>query len=319
MGLRFPDLDQVRRQLQGRLPVTRFAPSPTGYLHLGHVINAIYVWGLARALDGEVILRLEDHDRQRSRPEYEAAILEDLTWLGLHPDRGHPDAFAQSTRYRQSDNDPQYTEHLNALRTRTHLYACDCSRRRLSARATPNENGELPYDGFCRERGLAEDGAVGLRVQLPDEQVRFVDLMVGECVHRPAHQCGDLLVRDRNQQWTYQFSVVQDDLDMGVNLIIRGQDILSSTGRQLLLARRRDPAFNPVFVHHPLLMREDGRKLSKRFGDKDIHAEKLAGTDPEWILGQAAHQLGLIPILRPLPAEEIPHLFRTRSPASPDQ
>lgn len=131
--------------------VTRFAPSPTGYLHLGHVVNAIYVWGVARAAGGRVLLRIEDHDRIRSRPEYERAILEDLEWLGFVPDQGlHP-------LMRESDRPQVYEAALERLRATRHVYACDCSRTHIA--------GEK-YDGHCHDRRLKEGRGRGLRVRI---------------------------------------------------------------------------------------------------------------------------------------------------------
>ena len=128
-----------------RTPLTRFAPSPTGYLHLGHVVNAIWVWGLARALEGRVLLRIEDHDRGRCRPDYEAALLEDLAWLGLTPDLGPT---------RQRDATSMYLDTLAALEQRGLVYACDCSRRDISREAGDVPHLETRYPGRCRDRGL---------------------------------------------------------------------------------------------------------------------------------------------------------------------
>src|SRR5689334_11210216 len=132
-------------------PVTRFAPSPTGYLHLGHVVNAVYVWGVARALGGQVRLRIEDHDRIRSRPEYESALLEDLDWLGFVPDEG------RDPLDRQSDRDHVYQQTLQQLATRYDVYGCRCSRKDI---------GGERYDGRCRHSGLGLTGDVGVRIPI---------------------------------------------------------------------------------------------------------------------------------------------------------
>src|SRR6266850_1773949 len=159
---------------------TRFAPSPTGHLHLGHVVNAIYVWGMARAAGGRVLLRMEDHDRIRCRPEYEASILEDLAWLGFEPDEGlHPVV-------RQMDRLHVFEEALERPRAAHHVYACDCSRKRIA--------GER-YDGRCRDRGLREAPGRGLRVRIDAGAERFDDLALGAIEQTPSEQCGDLLVR----------------------------------------------------------------------------------------------------------------------------
>jgi glutamyl-tRNA synthetase/glutamyl-Q tRNA(Asp) synthetase len=258
-------------------PVTRFAPSPTGYLHLGHVVNAIYVWGLARAHGGRVILRVEDHDRQRCRPEYEAALLEDLDWLGFVADEG------RDPLIRQSDRGAEYEQALAVLDERGLLYACDCSRRRI---------GASPYDGRCRERGLSrEAGGRGLRVRLEGEP------------------SGDLLVRDRHGQWTYQFAVTVDDMRQGITLVVRGRDLADSTGRQVALARLLGRQTPPAFVHHPLILDGSGRKLSKSARDTGVRELRAAGQKAEDVLGMAPAAAGLLKPGAPLPAAGVAAWF----------
>ena len=202
-------------------PVTRFAPSPTGYPHLGHVVNAIYVWGVAGALGGRVLLRIEDHDRIRSRPQFEAALLEDLEWLGFIPDVGrHP-------LLRQSDRAGAYEEGLRQLRASHHVYACDCSREDIAGGR---------YVGTCRARGFEDTQGRGLRVQVDSGAEEFWDALLGIQRYAPADEFGDILIRDRDGHWTYHFAVTVDDARDGVTLVIRGMDLLSSTGRQLRLA-----------------------------------------------------------------------------------
>lgn len=154
------DLHALRARLP-HSPLTRFAPSPTGYLHLGHVVNAIYVWGLAGALGGRVLLRIEDHDRLRSRPEYERALLEDLAWLGFEADAG---------TVRQSDDLQAYERALAALASAHRVYACSCSRKEIAA---PR------YDGRCRDRGLPFSSGFGVRVQIEAGEQRFDDGRMG--------------------------------------------------------------------------------------------------------------------------------------------
>src|SRR5262245_2364479 len=145
--------------------VSRFAPAPTGLLHLGHVVNAIYVWGLTKSRGGRVLLRIEDHDRQRSRPEFERAILDDLDWLGFAPDEWATDAFrAGRCLGRQSDRSEIYERALQKLRSAGLVYACDCSRSDIVTASTPHN--ELRYPGTCASKGLAERPGRGLRVRL---------------------------------------------------------------------------------------------------------------------------------------------------------
>jgi glutamyl-tRNA synthetase/glutamyl-Q tRNA(Asp) synthetase len=262
-------------------PVTRFAPSPTGYLHLGHVVNAIYVWGLARARGGRVILRIEDHDRLRCQPQYEAALLEDLDWLGFVADEGRdPPA-------RQSDRPGDFTDALDRLDGQGLVYACDCSRKRV---------GGQPYDGRCRDRGLARERGRGLRVRLDGEP------------------SGDLLIRDRDGHWTYQFAVTVDDTRQGVTLVVRGLDLADSTGRQVALARLLGRPEPPDFFHHPLLVDSTGRKLSKSADDTGVRELRASGLAPQTVVGLAAAAVGLIEGPAPVPAAAVAALFATAHP-----
>lgn len=272
--------------------VSRFAPAPTGYLHLGHVVNAIFVWGLTRALGGEVLLRIEDHDAERSRAVFERALLDDLEWLGFVPDRPSFAEFrAGPCAGRQRDREAVYQAALEALARAGRVYACECSRRMLALHG--GVSGERRYPGTCARKGLPCGPGRGVRVALDEGVETFEDLRHGSQSQSPAEQCGDLLVRDRDGHWTYQFAVTVDDFEQGVTVVIRGDDLLSSTGRQIQLARllgRRSP---PVFVHHPLVMKGPAQKLSKADGDtsvRDLRARGVTATD---IIGRAAAAVGL--------------------------
>ena len=301
-------VSDLKARLSGEPVRTRFAPSPTGYLHLGHVVNAIYVWGVARALGGEVVLRMEDHDRDRCRPEYEAAILEDLAWLGLEADRGALSFSKGTSDFRQSDCGRHFENAMDRLRAQGLVYACDCSRRVLRGRLMAFPGEEVTYDGYCRDRRLEESGDVALRLRLSEEEVVFDDLLLGRQIQVPAMQSGDLVPRDRKGNWTYQLAVVVDDLRHGVNLVVRGADILPSTGRQQLLARALGEELNVGYVHHGLLLDPDGVKLSKRHFSKDIHQLMQVGEDPEMVLGEAAALAGLIPERRGVGVAELASL-----------
>ena len=275
--------------------ITRFAPSPTGYLHLGHVVNAIYVWGVARARGGSVLLRIEDHDRIRSRTEYETALLEDLEWLGFVPDSGLEPVF------RQSDRENVYERALSELRRSHHVYACDCSRKRI---------GGERYDGHCRDRGLAETPGLTLRVRIEPGLERFTDLRLGPLEQSPADQCGDLAIKDRDGHWTYQFAVTVEDMEQDVTLVIRGEDLISSTGRQIRLARLLGRAEPPRFLHHPLLFGPGGEKLSKSARDTGVRELREAGVSAANVIGRAAAAVGLISHPQPVRAAEVESLFR---------
>jgi glutamyl/glutaminyl-tRNA synthetase len=260
---------------------TRFAPAPTGWLHLGHILNAEHVWN-ARA---EVLLRIEDHDRERSRPEYEAGILDDLDWLGYRPDIFHTGAFrAGVCDGRQSDRESVYREAVDMLQRDGLVYACDCARRQIEDRALahgePIDGGELWYDGHCRERGLPLADGYGWRVRMDPGRECFVDQRLGSQEQDPSAQCGDVLIRDRLGNWTYQFAVSVDDFRQGIDLVIRGEDLLASTGRQIRIARllgRRQPA---TFLHHALILKSPDRKLSKSDGGTGIRDLRARGLTP---------------------------------------
>ena len=273
--------------------ITRFAPSPTGHLHLGHLLNALYVWRLARDAGGQVRLRIEDHDRERSRPEFERSILDDLEWLGLVPDLPPIAAFrAGSCEGRQSDHPQRYEEALARLDHDGRVYGCVCSRVEILDR-TGAEAEELRYDGFCRDRGLQPGPGVGARVRLDPGVERFVDGMLGPQHQEPLAQCGDLLVRDRVGNWTYQFAVTVDDWVEGITDVIRGRDLLASTGRQIRLARLLGRPAPARFLHHRLLFGPDGTKLSKSRGDTGVRELRAAGVAPSAVLAQARELAGL--------------------------
>lgn len=264
---------------------TRFAPAPTGFLHVGHVLNAIYVWGVAHAIGARVLLRIEDHDRQRSRPEYERALLDDLAWLGFEADETS----------RQSDRSAVYADAIARLKDAGLIYACDCTRRQAGAR----------YPGTCRDRGLADGPDRGLRVRIGDEDETFDDLLLGPQSQRPAAQSGDVLLRDRHGLWTYQLAATVDDYVQGVTHVIRGDDLLESTGRQLQLARLLGRAGPPLFLHHPLIMKSPTQKVSKSDADTGVRDLRADGWSAGRVLGYAAALSGLMPHARDLSVRDL--------------
>jgi len=285
--------------------VSRFAPAPTGFLHLGHVVNAIYVWGITRTLGGRVLLRIEDHDKQRSRPEFERAILDDLDWLGFIPDDPEVGAFRDGPCVgRQSDRSAIYEAALQRLRAAGFVYACECSRSEIvSASTSPAD--ELRYPGTCATKSLTERSGLGLRVRLASSTERFTDLRHGTIEQRPHEQCGDLLVRDRDGNWTYQFAVAVDDFEQGITHVIRGDDLLASTGRQIQLARLLGRSSPPQFFHHPLVRKSATQKLSKADRDTAVRDLRAAGMRPDDVVGRAAAAAGLIPTPRSVDAREV--------------
>jgi glutamyl-tRNA synthetase/glutamyl-Q tRNA(Asp) synthetase len=282
-----PDDVNIAR-LAGRLParpLTRFAPAPTGWLHLGHVLNALHVWEIAAALGGRVLLRIEDHDRTRSRRDFETGILDDLDWLGFAPEIYPTGCFRQGPcAGRQSDRDAIYRESLEILRAQGLVYACDCSRREISADATTDGAAELRYPGRCRDRRLPLADGYGWRVRMEPGVESFDDARLGPQTQDPSSQCGDLLLRDRHGNWTYQFAVTVDDFQQGIDLIIRGIDLLTSTGRQIRLARLLGRDRPAVFLHHRLLMKSPTQKLSKSDGDTGVRDLRARGLTSDEVL-----------------------------------
>jgi glutamyl-Q tRNA(Asp) synthetase len=272
-------------------------------LHLGHVVNAVYVWSIARAFGGTVLLRIEDHDRQRCKREFEDRTRDDLDWLGLTADVDDRDS---PSLYRQSDNGTLYTAACDALDAAARVYPCRCSRQQLLTNAEMNDRR---YPGTCRAAGVPANETSARRFVIDDRAVSFDDLRHGQQMQRPHEQCGDMLIRDRFGQWTYQFAVTIDDDRHAIDVVIRGDDLLPSTGRQLALRAAIGREAAPLFLHHPLILRPDGRKLSKSLGDSGIAEMRLAGIPPEHVLGRAAFLGGLQSTSRPVHALDVASLW----------
>jgi glutamyl/glutaminyl-tRNA synthetase len=279
--------------------VTRFAPSPTGYLHLGHALSCAYVFAVGRALGAKILLRLEDHDRQRCQPPYSLAIIEDLEWLGFEFDNLVGSALAPE--YIQSQCGDRYSCQFEAIRALGLLYPCVCSRQSQNSRQCQIRGGHLIYDNHCRN--TITSPAANPSDDPKGKTWRFVfdhEGFIQECFPQrdlTLLEKGDFSIKDREGNWTYQWSVVLDDLAHGVNLIIRGQDLWSSTLRYTALWRaiqgrddqKRSPL--PVFLHHPLLMEKDGTKLSKSSLAKPLRTWRQDGYAPEQVMAMAFSQI----------------------------
>jgi glutamyl/glutaminyl-tRNA synthetase len=273
----------------------------------------MFIWGLARAAGGRVLLRIEDHDRQRCRPEYERALLDDLDRLGIAADEPSTDALrGGSSTYRQSDNDAVYAAAVAALGGVTEVYACDCSRATFAAwREAHGHAFDGPgCPGACRDRRLDRQRTdIGLRVGLGTGDEAWADLLLGRQAGAAAVD-GDLLVRDRHANWTYALCVVVDDLRHGVDLVVRGEDLVASTATQIRLGRLLGRPAPPTFAHHPLVRRADGSKLSKADGATAIGELLDAGATSEELIGEAALRVGLVSEARAIPFESAMDLVR---------
>lgn len=296
--------------------VGRLAPSPTGRLHLGHARTFLLAWWHARARGGRVLLRIEDLDGARSRPELVDACRHDLEWLGLDWD-GEP--------VLQSRDTSALDGALERLVAAGHAYACTCSRRAIEAAASAPHaaDGELRYPGTCRDRwaspGAAEraTGApAGLRLRVPEGPVTLDDGFAGAFTHDVAAEVGDFLLARRDGVHAYQLAVVVDDARTGVNEVLRGDDLLPSATRQWHLARAL--GFEPPrWFHVPLVVDASGRRLAKRAGDLALAALRAEGVDPRALVAWVAETAGMAPPERASAAELARDFVLERVPRNP--
>jgi glutamyl/glutaminyl-tRNA synthetase len=255
------------------------------------------VWGVASATGGRVVLRIEDHDRQRCRPEYEVALLDDLAALGFQPDEPAIPSLRTGTPspYRQHDNGPAYAAALHRLDGQGLVYGCACSRATYATWAAAHGRrwSGPGCPGACRAHGLARDApGISWRVSLGEGLEAWTDLALGPQVGAPSGT-GDLPARDRHGNWTYGFCVVVDDLRDRIDLVIRGEDLLPATPAQVRLGRLLGRATPPSFLHHPLIRRPDGRKLSKADGATAVRELLAAGASAADLRARAAAAIGL--------------------------
>jgi glutamyl-tRNA synthetase len=305
----------------------RFAPSPTGGLHVGNARTALLAWLHARAAGGRFVMRVEDLDVGRVRPGVMEAQLEELRWLGLDWDEG-PDAGGPHAPYVQSARGEWYEAALRRLAERGLLYGCVCSRRDIAAAASaPHMGEEGPrYPGTCR--GRAVDAAapsllrlgvseLALRLGVEPGEVCFGDLLMGRRCYDPAAETGDFVVRRKDGAAAYQLAVVVDDAAMGITHVVRGADLLSSTARQLLLYRALGLP-PPAFLHVPLMLGGDGERLAKRHGAVSLAELRARGVRPERVAGWLAATCGLAEEGEEAAAEELVGRFAVeRLPREP--
>lgn len=292
--------------------IGRFAPTPSGALHLGNLFCSLLAWLSVKAQGGEIVLRIEDLDRERSDPAFTVQCEHDLRLLGLDWDRG---GTAGGKRYFQSERTAYYQSLLDRLQQTGNVYPCFCSRAELHAASAPHaSDGELLYSGKCRglsfeevER-LSRQRPPALRLRVPDETVGFEDLHYGPIRQNLLTDCGDFILRRSDGVFAYQLAVVGDDGDMGVTEVVRGRDLLSSTPRQILLFRLLGLPV-PRFAHAPLLLDEEGRRLSKRDRDMSLSGLLERGLTPQDVIGRLAYLAGLLDRPEPAKAAELIPLF----------
>ena len=289
----------------------RFAPSPSGRIHLGNILCCLLAWLSARQKGGRVILRIEDLDTARCPRRYGEQMCRDIQWLGLDWDEG-PVIGGPSGPYEQSRRTALYQAALERLKAQGLVYPCFCTRAELHAASAPHrEDGQVVYPGTCRgltaeqaaERARRTGRAPALRLRVPEEEITFIDGHMGEYGEWLPADCGDFLLRRSDGMFAYQLAVVVDDAAMGVTEVVRGADLLASTPRQLLLYRLLGLEA-PAFYHFPLLLGSDGQRLSKRNADAglDTLGERYTASE---ILGKLAYLAGFNPSAEPRSGESL--------------
>lgn len=285
----------------------RFAPSPTGRMHLGNVYSALLSWLSAKSQDGAWVLRIEDIDPQRSHKEYADQLMDDLRWLGLTWDEGP---------YYQSQRGAIYEEYLSRLQDLGLTYPCYCTRADIMATQAPHESdGRVVYKGTCRPKALRlmRNEELGVRssferkpstrIFVPYEEIPFTDGHYGQHSINLATHCGDFILRRADGAWAYQLAVVVDDALMGITEVVRGRDLLLSVPQQIYLHRLL--GFTPPsFCHLPLLCNLDGQRLCKRDKSLDL-GELRKDYTPQQIIGRLAFYAGIIAQPEPVSAQEL--------------
>ncbi len=280
-------------------PIGRFAPTPSGRMHLGNVFAGLIAWLSVKQRGGQMVLRMEDLDTQRTSREFAEILRDDLRWLGLSWDAETPP---------QSCRSPIYDEYFDLLEKKGLLYPCYCTRSQLHSVNAPHlSDGTYVYPGTCRNLTQAQQAAFdrnpAWRVKVPDKQWTFTDLLQGKTTQNLATDCGDMVVRRADGVYVYQLAVTVDDGLVGVTEVVRGVDLLSSASRQMYLQELFGFP-HPTYGHVPLLLAPDGRRLSKRDMDLDLGKLRLH-RKPEEILGSLAYTAGLVDRPQALSAAEL--------------
>ncbi len=277
--------------LEGGKRSGRYAPSPSGRMHLGNVFSALMAWAISRSADDTFYIRMDNLDERSRKPEYAQQVLDDLAWLGFDWDG---DAVYQSSRL------DSYKRAMHVLEECARVYPCFCTRADLHAANAPHLSDGTPlYSGVCRslapeqvlEKSQVRDPA--MRIEVPDTAVFFEDLHEGSFSQHLADECGDFVLQRSDGVFAYQLASVVDDCEMGIGVVVRGRDLLSSTPRQIWLARLLgyEP---PEFFHHPVLLAPDGRRLSKRDKDCDMGFIRSRLQRPERLIGLLAMLMGQV-------------------------
>ena len=283
--------------------VGRFAPTPSGRMHLGNVFAALMAWLSVRSQNGELVLRMEDLDTQRTSADFAEVLRDDLRWLGLDWDVETPP---------QSQRSAVYDRYFEKMADMGLLYPCYCTRSQLHSVNAPHlSDGTYVYAGTCRdltaEQRAAFDRKPAWRVKVPDKVWSITDLVQGDYALNLATDCGDMVVRRADGIYVYQLAVTVDDGEAGVTEVVRGMDLLSSAPRQMYLQELLGFS-HPTYGHVPMLLAPDGRRLSKRDKDLDLGVlrQRIA---PEALIGTLAYASGLIEKNEAISARELAGLF----------
>ena len=284
-------------------PIGRFAPTPSGRMHLGNVFAALMSWLSPKSQGGDWILRMEDLDTLRTKAEYAELLRDDLKWLGLDWDE---ETEPQSTR------SAVYDRYFDQLREKNLLFPCYCTRSQLHNVNAPHlSDGTYVYAGTCRnltaEKRAAQKRLPSWRVMVPDREYAFTDLVQGPYRENLLTDCGDFVVRRADGVYVYQLAVTVDDGESGVTEVVRGWDLLGSAPRQMYL-QELFGFEHPAYAHIPMLMAPEGRRLSKRDQDLDMGALRSRLT-PEQLIGVLAHAAGLTENAKPISAVELATVF----------
>ena len=283
--------------------IGRFAPTPSGRMHLGNVFAALMSWLSPKSLGGDWILRMEDLDTLRTKAEYAELLRDDLRWLGLNwDDETEP----------QSARSAVYDRYFEQLREKNLLFPCYCTRSQLHNVNAPHlSDGTYVYAGTCRnltaEERAAKKRLPSWRVMVPDREYAFTDLVQGPYRENLLTDCGDFVVRRADGVYVYQLAVTVDDGESGVTEVVRGWDLLGSAPRQMYL-QELFGFEHPTYAHIPMLMAPEGRRLSKRDQDLDMGALRNRLT-PEQLIGVLAHAAGLTENAKPISAKELATVF----------
>lgn len=300
-------------RLEKRETVGRFAPSPSGRMHLGNLLCSLLAWLSAKSTGGRIVLRIEDLDAERCPRAFADLLEQDLHWLGLDWDEGGSGGGPAGSYY-QSNRAEIYETYFKKLQKAGLVYPCYCSRSQVRAASAPHrEDGTPIYNQHCLHLSEEEKAALekkrspAMRLRVPDETIAFTDGHLGPYAEYLPDDCGDFVLRRGDGVFAYQLAVVVDDALMGVNEVVRGADLLQSTPRQLLLYRLLGLEA-PRFCHLPLLLASDGRRLSKRDGDVSLEVLKEKYTAPQ-VIGRLAWLAGQLERPEPATPAELAKIF----------